>query len=194
MPAQSSPPAGQKRISKYLALILRHNPTAGGIVLDSEGWADADAVLRAASQRYGPFTRADLDLLVAEDDKGRYAFSGDRTRIRASQGHSVDVDLALAPLAPPPLLYHGTKSRFLGSIRLKGLIKGRRRHVLLSGDIETAARVGERRAGDTVILLVHSGEMSGHPFYRSANGVWLTDHVPPRFIGTLGETARLSER
>lgn len=192
--AQSSPLARQKRVGKYLALILRHNPGPAGIALDAEGWTDADSVVRAVSERYGPFTRADLARLVAEDDKSRYAFSADGVRIRASQGHSVEVDLGLEPLAPPPLLYHGTKRRFLESIRVQGLIRGKRRHVHLSSDVETAAKVGDRRAGDTVILTVHAGEMSEHPFYRSANGVWLTDHVPPRFLGTLGDTARLAER
>lgn len=175
-----------KAVSKYLALILRHKPQAAGLELDEQGWAPVADVLRAVEKRFGAFTRTDLEELVRTNDKQRYALDESGTRIRASQGHSVEVELGLEPALPPPLLYHGTTERFLRSILQQGLVKGRRHHVHLSTDLETARKVGGRRAGETVILEVRAADMAaaGHLFYRSANGVWLTDAVPAAFLST----------
>ena len=173
------------RISKYLALILRHRPEAGGLRLDAQGWANVEAVVDAVRARFGGFDRAELQQLVLFNDKRRYAFDDSGTRIRASQGHSVPVELGLEPVEPPPLLYHGTSERALPSILDQGLVKGRRNHVHLSADVVTARQVGSRRAGPSVTLEVRSGDMRGHDFYRSANGVWLTDHVPPHYLRRL---------
>ncbi len=176
--------AAVKPVSKYLALILRHRPEAGGLTLDPEGWAPVERVLDAVRSKFGPFDRHDLDLLVQSNDKRRYAFDESGTRIRASQGHSVGVDLGLVPVEPPALLYHGTSRGFLDSILASGLDKGKRHHVHLSEDRETAVTVGARRRGETIVLEVASGAMAaaGHLFYRSANHVWLTDSVPPAFF------------
>jgi len=168
-----------KQISKFMALILRHRPEVGGIELDAAGWTEVEAVIGAVRSRFGAFNRAQLEELVRTDDKRRYALDTSGDRIRASQGHSVQVDLDLAPIQPPLFLYHGTAERFLPSILEEGLKKGKRHHVHLSADPETARQVGRRWGGVTIILEVSSGEMVGHAFYRSANGVWLTDHVGP---------------
>jgi putative RNA 2'-phosphotransferase len=169
-----------KAVSKYLALVLRHKPEAAGLVLDAQGWAPVPEVLAAVQRRFGAFSREELEALVRSNDKQRYALDETGTRIRASQGHSVEVELGLQPVAPPPVLYHGTAVRFLPSILEEGLVKGKRHHVHLSGDMETARTVDARRAGETVILEVRAAEMAaaGHLFYRSANGVWLTEAVP----------------
>lgn len=170
------------RVSKYLAKVLRHDPAGAGISLDPQGWAPVTDILAAVERRFGPFCRARLEQLVRADDKQRYAFSEDGLRIRANQGHSVGVDLGLAPVAPPPLLYHGTKAELLPAILRDGLRKGRRTHVHLSADVVTARKVGDRRAGQTAVLTVRSGDTHGCAFYRSANGVWLTEHVPPSYL------------
>jgi putative RNA 2'-phosphotransferase len=169
--------------SKFLSLVLRHKPEAIGIALDAEGWIDVDVLLAAAARHGRSISRVQLADVVATNDKQRFSLSTDGRSIRANQGHSVDVDLALAPLEPPEFLYHGTVERFVSSIREKGLIRGQRHHVHLSGDRETAGRVGQRR-GKAVILVVESGRMHrlGHKFFCSANGVWLTDTVPPAFL------------
>lgn len=171
------------KTSRFLSLVLRHKPESIGIALDAEGWAAVDELLAAAARHGHAIDRAALDEIVATNDKRRFAFSPDGQRIRASQGHTVQVDLGLAPVEPPELLYHGTVERFLDSIRSRGLLRGKRRHVHLSADRETAARVGRRR-GRPVILIVDSGRMhrDGHAFYLSANGVWLTEAVPPKYI------------
>jgi uncharacterized protein (TIGR02452 family) len=172
-----------KHLSKFLSLVLRHEPQRIGITLDSAGWTDVAELLAAAAVHGTPLTRDELAEIVATSDKQRFALSADGTRIRANQGHSVEVELELAPATPPTLLYHGTVDRFLDGIRAKGLIKGERHHVHLSADLETAQKVGGRR-GRYVILVVRAAEMAaaGHPFYVSQNGVWLTDHVPCEFI------------
>jgi putative RNA 2'-phosphotransferase len=169
--------------SKFLSLVLRHQPEKIGITLDAAGWVSVRELLDACGRHGVALTREQLDEVVATSDKKRFAFSDDALRIRANQGHSVEVELGYTPLAPPDVLFHGTVDRFLASIHEKGLIKGERHHVHLSADEETAAKVGQRR-GKPVILKINAAKMhgAGHVFYRSENGVWLTDHVPAEFI------------
>jgi putative RNA 2'-phosphotransferase len=169
--------------SKFLSLVLRHRPDVIGIELDAEGWVPVEDLLAACAQHGRAISREQLDTVVRTNDKQRFAFSADGTRIRANQGHSLQVDLGLVPVEPPELLYHGTVPRFLDSIRRDGLTKGERHHVHLSPDVGTATKVGQRR-GRPVILVIDAGQMfrDGHKFYRSENGVWLTYAVPPEYI------------
>lgn len=171
------------RVSKFLSLVLRHDPARIGITLDDAGWTDVDALLAAAAAHGVPLTRDELREIVAGSNKQRFAMSPDGARIRANQGHSVEVDLQLAPCEPPALLYHGTVDAALPGIREEGLVRGARHHVHLSVDVETATRVGRRR-GAPVLLTIRAADMhaAGHVFYRSENGVWLVDQVPVRFI------------
>lgn len=171
------------KISKFLSLVLRHKPEEIGLTLDENGWVDVSA-LRTAMDRHGQaVSREELDEVVATNDKKRFAFSDDGTRIRASQGHSVEADLALTPVVPPEFLFHGTATRFLEPIRGEGLKKMSRQHVHLSADEATASKVGVRH-GKLVILRIKAGDMhrAGQPFYLSANGVWLVDAVPAEWI------------
>lgn len=172
------------RISKLLSLGLRHEPAALGIVLDGRGWADVDALLAGLAKRGLAVTQDDLEEIVRTSDKQRFALSPDGARIRANQGHSIAVDLELPARAPPQLLFHGTVARFLEPIRKEGLTRRGRTHVHLSADEATASTVARRRSGEIVLLRVRADEMhrAGHVFYVSENGVWLVDHVPPRFI------------
>ncbi|MFJ4336683.1 RNA 2'-phosphotransferase [Streptomyces sp. NPDC088915] len=169
------------KVSKYLSKHLRHQPERIGLVLDTQGWAEIDALLRATAEHGFPITREELDHVVATNDKKRFAIEG--TRIRASQGHTVRVDLDLPDAEPPAYLYHGTVADRLSAIRAEGLRPMARHHVHLSPDRETATRVGARR-GRPVVLSVDAGAMhrAGHVFHVSANGVWLADAVPPRFL------------
>ncbi|MEV5972103.1 RNA 2'-phosphotransferase [Streptomyces sp. NPDC051921] len=169
------------KVSKYLSKHLRHQPERIGLVLDPQGWTEIDALLEAAAAHGFPITRAELDHVVAANDKKRFAIEG--TRIRASQGHTVPVDLGLPAVEPPAYLYHGTVAASLPAIRAEGLRPMARHHVHLSPDRETATRVGARR-GRPVVLSVDAGAMhrAGHVFHVSANGVWLSDGVPPEFI------------
>jgi len=169
--------------SKLLSYVLRHRPDSIALQLDANGWADVDVLLARLAEHGKPVARDLLERVVADNDKQRFAFDAARTRIRASQGHSVDVDLGLAPVAPPDVLYHGTASRFLKSILATGLRAGNRQHVHLSGDVDTARRVGARH-GFPVVLHVDTARMraDGIPFYRSDNGVWLTGPVAPRYL------------
>lgn len=171
------------RASKFLSLVLRHDPARIGIALDDAGWTDVDALLAASAAHGVVISRAELVTLVAESDKQRFALSPDGTRIRANQGHSVEVDLKLAPAEPPAMLYHGTVEAALPSIRAQGLVRGARHHVHLSADVATATKVGARR-GKPTILTIRADAMvaAGITFYRSENGVWLVDHVPPQYI------------
>ncbi|MER7369624.1 RNA 2'-phosphotransferase [Nonomuraea wenchangensis] len=169
------------RISKYLARHLRHDPGRIGLTLDPAGWVPVEELLSAAAAHGFPITPAELAQVVESNDKRRYVIEDGR--IRASQGHTVPVELGLPPAEPPDLLYHGTVGRLLATIRREGLRPMGRHHVHLSPDRDTAVRVGARR-GPPVVLVVRAGAMhaDGHVFHRSANGVWLTGHVPPPYL------------
>ena len=175
------------KTSTFLSLVLRHHPERIGVTLDEQGWTSIDELLQAMRRRGRRLTEEELLEVVRTNDKQRFALSEDGTRIRASQGHSVTVELGYEPKTPPDELYHGTTDRFLSSIQAEGLVRGTRHHVHLSGDRTTAMKVGGRR-GKPVILVVQAEPMvrHGHTFYRSANGVWLTKHVPPEYIGFPG--------
>jgi putative RNA 2'-phosphotransferase len=176
---------GKKDISqsKFLSLVLRHKPETIGVSLDPNGWIAVDVLLNSLSKHGRRMSREDLERLVRESDKQRFALSEDGRRIRANQGHSVEVELDLSPQTPPEKLYHGTVEGVLASIMATGMRKGLRHHVHLSSDVETAERVGSRR-GKPVILEIQAGAMhrEGHVFFLSSNGVWLVDHVPATFI------------
>jgi putative RNA 2'-phosphotransferase len=169
------------KVSKYLSRHLRHQPERIGLTPDAGGWVEIETLLAAAARHGFPITRAELDRAVAENDKQRFTVDG--TRIRANQGHTIDVDLGLEPVEPPAYLYHGTVPRFLDAIRAEGLRPMDRHDVHLSADRETATRVGARR-GRPVVLSVDAAAMhrAGHTFRVSANGVWLTAAVPPAYL------------
>lgn len=165
-----------KTLSHRLSYLLRHAPQDAGLVLQTGGWVPVAELLAALG-----VSLTQLERVVAESDKQRFSLSGGR--IRANQGHSVPVELELAAQLPPEILYHGTVESVLDSIRRTGLTRQQRHHVHLSPDADTARRVGERR-GPPIVLVVRAAHMAqaGHVFYRSENGVWLTDSVPPEFI------------
>jgi putative RNA 2'-phosphotransferase len=171
------------KVSKFLSLVLRHEPGKVGLCLDGAGWADVQCLVEAVNRHGLSLTLEQLKKVVNTSDKKRFAFSEDGLRIRASQGHSVEVDLEYSAQQPPAILYHGTAERFLGSIRSKGLSKMGRHHVHLSAERRLTLEVGGRH-GKPVLLIIRAQAMAeaGHTFYLSANGVWLVEHVPVDFI------------
>ena len=174
-------------ISRYISLILRHKPEVIGITLDEHGWADVDALIRGIRENKEPtFSRELLDETVRTDSKQRYAYNEDHTWIRASQGHSIPVDVELTQAMPPELLWHGTGEKYTASIEETGLIPKSRLYVHLSKDMDTALAVGKRH-GKPVVYQVDAGRMAqaGYAFYLSANGVWLTKEVPVEFLQRL---------
>jgi len=171
------------KISKFLSLVLRHQPETIGLSLDQHGWTSVDHLIAQAHQHGVGLTLKLLKQVVSLNDKQRFAFSEDGRYIRASQGHSIVIDLELHPVTPPEILYHGTASQFVESIRQRGLVSGRRTYVHLSADERTAVRVGQRH-GQPVVFTVKSALMNqaGYPFYLSANGIWLTEQVPVEYL------------
>ena len=168
--------------SRFLSLILRHQPEVIGITLDEHGWAEVDALIEGVNKTR-PLTRETLEEIVRTDAKQRYAFNEDKTRIRANQGHSVPVDVELQEAAPPDVLYHGTGAKFVASIDARGLIPKNRLYVHLSADRDTARKVGARH-GSPVIYEIDTPKMvrDGCRFFLSANGVWLTGRVAPHYL------------
>lgn len=171
------------KTSKFLSYVLRHSPESIGLQLDAQGWASVAALLALAQQQGRTITSEHLEDVVAQNDKQRFTFNADRTLIRANQGHSIPIDLGLVPQQPPHILFHGTATRFLDSIRAKGLVPGDRQFVHLSSNRETATKVGQRH-GKPIVLVVQAAMMyeGQHQFLLSKNGVWLTRHVPAHYL------------
>lgn len=172
-----------KDASRHLSYVLRHRPDSIGLALDPGGWADVDELVERSRTAGHAIDRERVTRIVETSDKRRFALSEDGTRIRANQGHSIEVDLGLAPLTPPAVLFHGTATRFLDAIRAEGLRPGSRRFVHLSADEATAVEVG-RRHGEPVVLHVDAARMhaDGGTFYVAENGVWLTERVDPDYL------------
>ena len=164
--------------SKFLSLILRHNPDVAGIKLDREGWTDVDTLLESTDT-----TRLFLETVVATNNKKRFEFNSDKTKIRARQGHSLSVDLGLSPVIPPDQLFHGTSLQSVENIQSSGVRKQNRQYVHLSPDFSTALRVGARH-GKPYVFRVDAKRMNkdGYVFFFSSNGVWMVDHVPPEYL------------
>lgn len=176
-------PDNSKALSKFLAYVLRHRPDEIGLEPDEQGWVPIDILLQQLAERFPGIDRAQLDYVVATNSKKRFAYDAALQKIRASQGHSIEVQLDYVPMEPPTVLFHGTGQGYLADILEQGLQKKSRHHVHLSQSVMAALEVG-RRHGRAVVLKVHSGKMheAGYTFYISANDVWLTDHVPVEFI------------
>jgi len=168
-------------VSKFLSYVLRHAPEEIGLTLDGEGWTDYAELSGKIREKFG-ISDAELRRVIAENPKKRFTLSGDR--IRAAQGHSVEVKLELQPVAPPSVLYHGTTAEAWEKIKVSGLQAMSRRHVHLSPDIETAQTVAVRRKGPHILLTVDTAAMSrqGYTFFVANNGVWLTAEAPPQFL------------
>ncbi len=166
------------RAGKYMSLLLRHTPEKEHLDMDRYGWVPVKQLISRLD-----ITMSDLEEIVEENNKQRFSFSEDKSKIRANQGHSVDIDLQLIEQKPQKILFHGTATKYLTSIYKDGLIKGNRQHVHLSDNEETATQVGSRH-GNVYILLVAAEKMydDGYKFYKSDNGVWLTDFVPREYI------------
>lgn len=174
------------KLSIFISLVLRHQPEAAGIQLDEHGWASVDELIDGINSTGRRIDIESLEDIVATDEKRRYSFNGDRSLIRANQGHSVPVDVELHEQEPPEFLYHGTADRFIENILVEGLKPMSRLYVHLSKDIETAIRVGKRH-GRPIILKVHSGKMfrAENKFYLSENAVWLTKSVSAEYFSII---------
>lgn len=174
-----------KKISKHLSYVLRYKPEAIGLELDNQGWARINDLMAKSPKN---ITREILEHVVETNDKKRFIISEDGHKIRANQGHSIEVNLGLPPMLPPEILFHGTATRFIEPILKDGLKKMSRQHVHLSADIETAQKVGMRH-GKSIILIVDTPAMvaAGYEYYLSKNGVWLTDHVPAKYLSKQNE-------
>lgn len=184
------------RTSKFISLILRHNPGAIGISLDEHGWADVDDLISGVNHAGGHFLDMEtLEEIVRTDEKQRYSFNEDHTLIRANQGHSIPVDVELQEKTPPDILWHGTGEKYVPSIDEQGLIPKSRLYVHLSSDVETAAKVGGRH-GKPVIYEIDCRRMSedGHKFFLSANHIWLTKSVPPEYLRKRTSTSGVEKR
>jgi len=171
------------RISKMLSLVLRHQPEKIGIHLDEQGWTDVEELINKLNENGLQIDLETLRHVVDTNQKKRFAFNDTSDKIRANQGHSVEVELGYTPQTPPDVLYHGTTGKYVEGIMTAGLQKMQRHHVHLSADTDTAAKVGQRH-GKPVILTINAREMhnNGHEFFISDNGVWLTDFVAPEYI------------
>lgn len=171
------------KISKFLSLILRHQPETVGLTLEEGGWVKVDDLINACAKNGRAFSRRELEEVVETNDKKRFSFDETGRKIRANQGHSLDVEIEFEKKTPPAILYHGTAEKNVGVIFDEGLKKMSRHHVHLSAETKTAQKVGARY-GKPVIFEIDTKAMlaEGHEFFVSANNVWLVENVPPQFL------------
>ncbi|MBA5794048.1 RNA 2'-phosphotransferase [Flavobacterium sp. xlx-214] len=169
--------------SKFLSLVLRHQPETIGIKLDENGWTDVNLLIEKVNQSGVKLDKSTLIEIVSTNSKKRFAFNENQDKIRASQGHSVNIELGYINQKPPRILFHGTSEKNVESILKIGLEKRNRQHVHLSNDIETALKVGQRH-GKPIILEISTGDMfkDNFTFFISDNNVWLTDNVPNKYV------------
>ncbi|GAA0083358.1 RNA 2'-phosphotransferase [Clostridium sp. CTA-6] len=171
------------KISKFISLVLRHKPQEANLELDKHGWCNITDFLKGLNNKGFKVNITDIERIVREDDKQRYSFNEDKTKIRANQGHSIKIDLKLKAIKPPKVLYHGTSTKVINKILHEGIKKQSRQYVHLSSNIETASKVGKRH-GKLAILEVNTEQMhlEGYNFYLSDNKIWLTDYVPSKYL------------
>ena len=179
--------ANDVKLGRFLSLVLRHEPGAAGVTLDKNGWADVKELLSGVRRTGRQIDMDTLERVVRENNKQRYSFNENHTKIRANQGHSIQVDVELKEAKPPQYLFHGTASRFLPAIQREGIRKMDRQYVHLSSDFQTALSVG-RRHGAPVVITVDAAAMArdGVTFYLSANGVWQCEYVSPKYFAKSG--------
>lgn len=160
---------------KRLSYLLRHDKEYS---FDKHGWRDVSDLIKNHH-----YSMQELEEIVETNDKKRYEFSDDKKKIRARQGHSINVDVELEEKTPPDILYHGTATKFLESIYKNGINSGNRLFVHLSNDKETAVKVGSRH-GNPYVLKIDANKMfnDGNKFYLSNNDVWLTKFVDKKYI------------
>ncbi len=177
-----------ENLGRFISLVLRHHPESIGVTLDRFGYANVDELISKMNSHGRHIDFKTLKLIVETNNKKRYSFNEDNTKIRANQGHSIPVDLQLTETTPPSKLYHGTAIHFLESIKREGITKQSRQYVHLSKDFETAVNVGKRH-GNVCVLVLDTEAMhkDGIKFYLSKNGVWLTDYVAPKYIQEVRE-------
>lgn len=178
----------ETKISKFMSLVLRHDPAVAGLELDEQGWVGVDLLIQGLKNQGFKIELENVLHVVRNNPKQRFILSDDSLQIRANQGHSIDVDLGYESAIPPQTLYHGTYEDVLEVIESEGLKKMQRHHVHLSEKIESAREVGARR-GRPVILTIDAGRMhaDGHIFMVTPNRVWLVDTVPAQYLGALKE-------
>lgn len=177
-----------ENMGRFISLILRHHPETVGIQLDAHGWANVDELLHGINVSGRKIDMKMLERIVQNNNKKRYSFNEDKTKIRANQGHSIKVDVEMQEIIPPNELYHGTADRFMDSIKEKGILKMSRQYVHLSLDVETAVMVGKRH-GKPIILVVDTKNMleDGYTFWLSDNGVWQSEDIPWKYVKEVRE-------
>ncbi|EMQ1359338.1 RNA 2'-phosphotransferase [Clostridioides difficile] len=175
------------KLSIFISLILRHKPETIGIKLDDYGYADVNELIEKINNTGRNINIEILEQIVKEDNKQRYSFNEDRSKIRANQGYSINVNVELRELEPPRFLYHGTATRFLDNIKKEGIISKSRLYIHLSNDIDTAVQVGKRH-GIPIVLKINAGKMyeNDYKFYLSENNIWLCEYIPFKYVEIFG--------
>lgn len=180
----------EQKISKFISLVLRHKPDLINIDIDDKGYTDIDSLISNINKyKNTNITKNDLISIVNNDEKGRYSFNDNITRIRANQGHSINVNIEFEKVIPEHDLYHGTKFSNFNNIKSQGLLKMSRQFVHLSKDINIAADSGKRWKEDLLICKIDTKSMinDGYIFFKSENNVYLIKYIPPEYITFLKE-------
>jgi putative RNA 2'-phosphotransferase len=175
--------ARRVRLSRLVALVLRHRPDEVGLSLDEGGFVSVDDLSEALATQPGwdSVTVSDL-VALAEADSRRYEVRDGR--IRARYGHTVTVEQPGEPALPPEWLYYGTAPAETPAMAREGLRPTGRQHVHLSTTPQAALEVGRRHASDAVVVVVFARRAvgGGIEFRLAGPALFLTGSVPPEFL------------
>ena len=175
------------KLSVYISRLLRHQPESVGLAMDVHGWVSVAELIEKinAAGRYR-ITEKILAEIVRTDNKGRFRYSDDGSKIKACQGHSISwVEPELTLEEPPEYLYHGTTEDSWQKIRESGFISKMGRHAVhMQADEAKAWQSAKRWHRTPVVLKIHAAAMyaDGAVFGVSDNGVWCAGSVPVNYI------------
>jgi putative RNA 2'-phosphotransferase len=182
--APLSEEARANRLSRFLALVLRHRAHEFDLKVDDEGFVSIEALLDVIRSQNGMdgVVRENLEAIAREGDRRRYEISGDF--IRATYGHSFRRPIRYQEVAPPDRLFVSVPTAQIPHVRVTGLRPEDRQYLHLSGTEEEAREIGDRRNVEHVVVTVLAGEaaVAGIPFHRPTEGLYLTTQLPPRFL------------
>lgn len=181
------PVTSLSRLSKLLALFLRHRPEEAGLQIDAYGFVPLDEMLKAVQERYPEVVEADIHKLVAGAPQQRFEIT--ERGIRAVYGHSFFVEMDGEPIQVPETLYMGCLRKEVDRFRSAGIKPVDRYYVHLSMTRETAAE-RSHQPGDACVIEVAAAkaQAAGHLFYQRGEVV-LTLEVPAEFVGEAQDVA-----
>lgn len=185
-----------ERIGRTMAGALRHFPDKFGLTMDEQGFVPMREFIFAMKKynpRYHWLRPHHIIALIETDPKGRYQSSNDL--IRATYGHSLELDLRLPTENIPDQLYYPTTEEEADIVLETGLKPSDRKLVHLSKTYHDAFNAGRVRTEAPIILEIdaRAAIADGLEIQKAARTVYLIREVPAQFLSRAEEQEVLEE-